>query len=272
MRFIEYLIESSQLDERENQGQQFERETYETLEKWLTGVATSDKDVDQLFAALRRVDRSFTADRVVDIHRGGGSPRRPRDIADSGGVIADLVFVMSDGSKKYVSIKHSSGSTFANFGEVSDFINRTTIEVNKDSRAARVLSDAGVDLATVQQGFQDRANDVQSTYPTRRLVSVPIVPGTDLYDTLKHAWGSNYIYLRQNKADPTGWFSMNLNDATHKKLFDGLHVYKISYPHNNGNGSKQTTVFFKNGIFSYELELRNKSTFEFPNRLSVRIR
>lgn len=124
----------------------------------------------------------------------------------------------------------------------------------------------------IQQGYRDRASDLPSTYQTNVQVSTPIVPGTELYDTIKHGWGTGYIYLRESPKDPTGWFSMVVDQRAHARIFSGLRVYRISYPHNKGKGSKQTTLFFENDLFSYEMEIRNKSKDELPNTVNIRIR
>lgn len=271
MSFIDYLIANHYLTE-ENQGERFERETYEKLETWLQGIADTEVDINKMFAALRRVDATFTKQNVAEIHRAGKADKRPSDIEESGGVIADLIFIFKDGSQRFVSIKHESGSTFAGLGGITDLIDPETLTINRSSYGAQLLVDAGADLNTVQQGYRDRAAGLPTTYATNVQVSIPIQQGTQLYRTIKHGWGQGYIYLREDPKDPTGWFSMKVDQRAHARIFSGLRVYEISYPHNRGKGSKQMTIFFSNDLFSYELEIRNKKTGELPKTVNIRIR
>lgn len=268
MTFIDFLIQASLTEA--NKGNAFEKHIYQTLEKWLNSVASTDEDVDRLFAALSSVDPHCTINTVAEVYWAGGSPTRPLLLDHSGSVIADLIFLMKNGSKRYVSIKHKSGSTFANLGGATDLINPKTFAVNKRSEAAALCADAGMDVAMIQQGYSDRANNVKSEFRTDERVSIPIIPGSALYDKIQHGWGKNYLYLREDPSEPTGWFAMNVNGRTQQRLLNNLVVYRIKYPHNRGGGSKQISIFFKNDMFNYELEIRNTDKGELPNKVLIK--
>ena len=269
MKFLDFLSTTQSLQEA-NKGTEFERKTYETLEKWLAGVVDTDAEVDRMISALHRLDSHITINTIAEIHWAGGSPTRPANLEDSGGIIADLIFVMKNGKRHFVSIKERTGSTFANFGIGSNLINPRTFAVNTNSPVGQLMVEAGVDVAKVQQGYKDRAEGVQSEFQTEDRLSVPVVPGTELYNKIKEGWGQNYFYLREDPSQELGWFAMIVNGAAHKRLMTGLNIYKIRYPHNRGAGSKQVSIFFRNSVFNYELEIRNTSGGELPNKMQLK--
>lgn len=250
-----------------NKGENFEKATYEKLQKWLDCV--DHDDVDNMFRTLSAIDPSITLDKLAEVHKAGGSARRPGDLKSSGSVIADIKFTMKDGTERFISLKDRNGDTFANIAEgARGLIDPTTFAVNRSNQLAVMLQEVGFDLKKIQQGYQAFVSKSDVAFDPNQTSNKPILMTSQLGQIIRRGWGVNYIYLREDPASPTGWSAMLINDNTLQSvLLKGLKVEQLRYPH---AGAKQIAIIMGNSKFRYKLEIRNSKGGITPTEVKIK--
>lgn len=251
-----------------NKGESFEKAVVDKIEKWLH--AEDEADVENMLIALSKVDPTITSDTVAQVRKAGGSSKRPENFDHSGSVIADFVFMLKDGTERFVSLKDKNGGTFANIGGgARTLIDPTTYAVNKDNSLAELLLEVGFDLARIQQGYDAYVTKQPVSFDYTQSVTNAVEPSSRLGQIMQHGWGTGYIYLREDPKAEHGWFAMSVTtDTLQSNLLKNLVVTQIRYPHTN---SKQIAVDLGNSEFKYRLEIRNSKGGLLPTEVKIRI-
>lgn len=212
----------------------------------------TDEYLEELEIQMEELDPTFHSSEVKHIKkREGGTRRGNIEPGEIGPIIADIVFVMNDGTKRYISLKNQKGDTFANLGGVRKCLNND-FKLDETSEIGKLLIDIGFDPKKIQEGFKAYVSQKPVKFKTRLQLEKNVGIDSLLYKFLLKSWGWNYFYVREL----TPGFKVKLvtEKLVRGVLLNDLKIKEIFYPNEN---SKQIKVIFGNDLVEYYLEIRN---------------
>lgn len=212
----------------------------------------TDEYLEELEIQMEELDPTFHSAEVKHIkQREGGTRRSGVEPGEIGPIIADIVFVMNDDSKRYISLKNKQGDTFANLGGVRQSLDND-FKLNKNSEIGKILMDIGFDADKIQEGFKANKTGKKVKFPVRQKLEKHVGIDSALYQFLLKSWGWNYFYVRE--LSPGFKVRLITEKLVRNTLLKDLTVHEIFYPN---DGSKQIKVIFGNDLVEYYLEIRN---------------
>jgi hypothetical protein len=244
-----------------NKGISFEKEIISELDSFLsTGEGYRAK---LLFSSIEAIDSNFKTQHVNTITERTGTTRRNLSIPleDHGSIIADYIITMQDSSKRYISLKSSTGKTIANFGISDAFNNDLSINI-KSNEWKSILAPFGIDKEKLELGllaYQHKTNvkfdDIE--YLKRRV-------NPKVYNILKYMWGTDYYYIKEEK---DGFDAMYITEEFLTDfLLKNLYITEIKYPNKN---SKSTTIKIESTKISYLIEIRDVKKGIKPTQMNL---
>lgn len=247
-----------------NKGEAFEKDLLKKLQDAHSNDdIKSSKDAEDALTALGEVDEDITLDNIKSIDARTGSTKRSGDMSpkETGHIIADIVITLKNGSKKYVSVKNSEGSTIANFGVAKAF--NDDMSVNTDSTEWKSwLAPIGLDPKKIEQGLLAYDSGEAVDFDPIEKPNKKFAKTSAVYKLLHKLWGSDYIYLRHKGKK----FQAMLvdDDYIHGELLKNLTITEIRYP---APGRKQVTVYLTTDGKKYKIELRNSKGATRPTEM-----
>lgn len=212
----------------------------------------TDEYLEELEIQMEELDPTFHSSEVKHIkRREGGTRRGNTEPGEIGPIIADIVFVMNDDSKRYISLKNQKGDTFANLGGVRQALDND-FKLDKSSKIGKLLIDIGFDPNKIQEGFKAYKTGKSVKFNPRQKVEKSVNIDSELYQFLLKSWGWNYFYVRELR--PGFKVKLITEKLVRSILLDNLKIHEMFYPNDN---SKQIKVIFGNDLVEYYLEIRN---------------
>lgn len=247
-----------------NRGQEFEKVLIQELKKLHAGKECAPI-AKQALAALQIADKSLQLSNILSIEERKGNTVRSEvnTPEEAGQIIADAVITLKCGSKRYVSLKDSAGTTIANFGIKGVFAEDMTPILNS-SRWKKWIDPLNVDVDRMVAGLRAYSTASKIGHPTIDQVNKLVRKNSAIYNLLSLLVGSNYIYLRRKGKNLFAkWVT---DDYIRNEFLNGMRIVEVRYP---SLERKQVTAIFANKSGErYRLELRNTKGGIVPNQLN----
>ena len=227
-----------------NLGLKFEKTMHQELSKVATGnTHTVSPQTLSLLAALHiPIDQL----KRVEYESGKATPRPlsaniPANIGDA---IADLVLVLTDGTRIPISLKHENGITFGNFGFTGAFKQTAEHQIETAPHPLdALLSDLGFDKARIQEGLQLFIDKQGVPADWKEIDTSPSANLEHLTAWLRNAFGWGYWYAR---AQTNGsWHVIDLTTPRNlnKAITRVTRVVNLSYPGKTKQASAAITYW-----------------------------
>jgi hypothetical protein len=220
----------------------------------------------KLIEQLNNAHDGFEQVEISKVEQRKGSTRKTGvPLERLGEVIGDIILTDENNGKWFVSLKDINGITFSAFpGGGTLFDKQGNLQPRSDG--AKFLQAFGVDLAKVQEGFDERRGSIENA---NNREDIPTGGRPDLAKIkalFEQAWGMNYFYVRKKSF---GWEVFWLDRAMLTKLASNIRVDEIRYP---SKKSKSIMILCTNQYKKYKVEMRNSAGKEYPNDIKFSVR
>lgn len=235
-----------------NKGEDFEKSLLVTLDNHVQGIETSDQ-AEAALAALQSVDPVFKTKNIKSVVARSGSTKRSGDMSpeETGKIIADIIFVMKNGDKKYVSLKNENGSTVAQFGLSAAFTKDLKVDT-ASSEWKNLLAPFQLDPKKIHIGLLAARDQTEVPFEEIETMNKKVKAGSPIHTLMQKMWGAGYYYLREKKG---GFSAMKIDrDYVDNHLLKNLTITEIRYP---SSARKQISIYLNSEAMKFKLEVRN---------------
>jgi hypothetical protein len=238
-----------------NKGESFEKDMLLNMDNLIAGAEGAEglEQAQKAFDALAAVDPVFKMKNIKGVTARSGSTKRSGDMSPSemGKIIADIIVELKNGSKKYVSLKNSSGATVANFGCAAAFTEDLKV-VTSSSEWKHWIAPFGIDAKRVEAGLKAAQDGVAPKGPDTDTLDKKLAKTSPIFKILQKLWGADYYYLREKGK---GFTAMKIDaDYVDDHLLKSLVITEIRYP---THGRKQISIYLKSATKRFKIEIRN---------------
>ncbi len=242
-----------------NKGENFETQTVSHLGKYFLG--SSDAAFAKLVKQMEEAYPPFANVEIVKVQQRTGSTRKTGiRVEDLNAVIGDIVLTDTTAHKWYISLKDTNGAVVSAWPGGGSIFN-TKGDVIEDSEGSQFLLTFGLDLNTVQQGFDSR-NGIKTK---RDPLKIGKADSAKIGSIFERVWGMNYFYVRKQSG---GWKVFWIDRAKLNDLTKNVKITRIDYP---GLTSKSIRIHCENSYQKYLIEVRNSKGGEYPNDIKFKV-
>lgn len=249
-----------------NKGEAFEKEL---LKKMQTLLLDSNQPIDDqaisAFAALAGVDTELSLNNIESIMPRTGRTNRSGNItpSEAGAIIADIIVQVKNGTKKYISVKNSSGSTVANFGIAKAFSEDFSINTASPEYLGWI-EPFKLDVDKIQKGLLAARDKSNVDFSDTEIVNEVVAVDSPVYKLIEKMWGADYIYLREQN---NGFKALNITKQyLDDFMLKDLTVTEIRYPY---KARKQISIFLSSATSRFKIEIRNTSGGLRPSQINL---
>jgi hypothetical protein len=235
-----------------NKGEDFEKSLLVTLDNHVQGIETSEL-AEKALQALQGVDPVFRTKNIKSVVARSGSTKRSGDMSpeETGKIIADIIFVMKNGDKKYVSLKNENGATVAQFGLAGAFNKDLTVDTSS-TEWKTLLAPFQLDPKKIHIGLLAARDQTEVPFEEIETLSRKVKTGSPISTLMQKMWGSGYYYLREKKG---GFTAMKIDsDYINNSVLKDLTITEIRYP---SSARKQISIYLHSDAMKFKLEVRN---------------
>jgi hypothetical protein len=250
--FENYLIERmNKIISKQNAGYDFERKLISIMDKHVAGIE-SNKQAEEALRALRKCNPIFKIKNINYIVPRSGSTRRNNDLdSNSGEVIGDMVIVLKNGKKEFVSIKSFAGKSVSQFGISKAFNDDLTVNT-KSSEWLFWLQPFGIDPKKVEEGLRASQTQNDLSWEDIEHPNLKVTKSSKIYQIFEKLWGIGYYYLKEMKS---GFHAFKVDKTfIDDILLKNLKITEIRYPSKN---RKQISIYAESKSMKFKIEIRN---------------
>jgi hypothetical protein len=247
-----------------NKGEHFEQDLLVEMNNYVSGGDKSEL-AHAAFQALQAADPSLKIKSIKSVVKRAGSTKRSSEtpLEETGAIIADIVLVMKNGDKKYISVKNKNGDTVANFSIAGAISNDLKVNLESSDWKEK-MAPFGLDPNKIEAGLAEYKGGGEKT-PTPDNLNLKVKKGSAIFKIIERMWGVNYYYLREKAGGK--FVAYNVDENFILKVLNKLTVTSIKYP---SASTKSIMINLEGESVKLRVEFRNKKGGVRPTEITLK--